>query len=399
MKPSAKSLAWELARAHGLSSSALEKARSKLLRILTNREAMMASYTNLEDLQRSLMKSYTFEAARKNGAYNRYTDVLPYDHSRVRLNQYLSKKSETLSKNSQDIESEKQKLSTNSLGLNYRPFLDSTLDTDYINASIAANFPNLDAFNWRYIVAQGPMMHTCEHFWHMVLQQGVKSIIMLTNFVENHRTKCDVYFPEEKGGVVEFSGLKIKTNAVEFSDSNVFVCRHITVENESQSNGKNILASVHHFHFINWPDHGVPQDPNSVLDLCACLRNHRLEQEAHTDLIGGINIPEPYRSERDSTILVHCSAGIGRSGVFCVINAAVEQLILAGGCQSEAERQMMSENAVDIHYLVSEFRHKRPRMVQTIEQYAFCFLALLYLIEEAIKFQQEKSSISGRFLS
>nr|CAD7256310.1 unnamed protein product [Timema shepardi] len=190
-----------------------------------------------------------------------------------------------------------------------------------------------------YIATQGPRPNTVVDFWRMVWQEQVSVIAMLANVIENGKKKCEQYWPElgkeETHGAVTILTADVSV----FAD---FTFRHFNVSCKSKK------RKVSHLHFTSWPDHGVPFYPQSV---AAYLKKLLLTPRG------------------TGPILVHCSAGVGRTGT----------IILADICL----RMAAAEGAVDILGFQQSMREQRPNMVDNLEQYKLVHLVLLEcLVEE-----------------
>eukprot|EP00731_Ephydatia_muelleri_P019109 Em0011g1149a len=212
--------------------------------------------------------------------------------------------------------------------------LDGEEGSDYINASY------IDGHNQKhaYIVAQGPMPFTVRDFWRMIWQEQVNTIVMLTQCNEGGKRKCEQYWPEKVGDTIEpFPGLRVTMNEyVMFAD---YHTRKMSITNEGSEQLK-----ISHFQFIGWPDHGVPHYSTSLLEFIKRVRNEH---------------------KRDGTpLLVHCSAGVGRSGAFIILDYLM---------------QSMSE-VLNIEECLASVREQRASMVQTLAQYVFIHDALNELI-------------------
>ncbi|XP_030805971.1 LOW QUALITY PROTEIN: receptor-type tyrosine-protein phosphatase eta-like [Camarhynchus parvulus] len=243
----------------------------------------------------------------ENRGKNRYNNVLPYDISRV-------------------------KLSNQSSG------------TDYINANYMPGYNSKKAF----IAAQGPLPNTIEDFWQMVWEKSIYSIVMLTKCVEQARTKCEQYWPDKQP---KSYGDIIVTMVSEVVLPE-WTIRDFTVEKSNTAESH----MVRQFHFTSWPDHGVPE----TTDLLINFRH----------LVHEYNSQNPV----DSPTLVHCSAGVGRTGTFIAIDRLIQQ--------------MEMENTVDVYGVVYDLRMHRPLMVQTEDQYVF----LNQCVMDIIKSQRERKT-------
>ena len=202
--------------------------------------------------------------------------------------------------------------------------------TTYINASY---IPGVYT-NQNFITAQAPMQNTIEDFWRLVIENKIENIVMLTNIIEGNRKKCEMYFPLDTKHPETFGSFVIHLVKTEIFPG--FITRVIKVEKEGRS------AQVNHYHFTAWPDHDVP----SVFDEFLTFVKKTHENLKFTK----------------SSILVHCSAGVGRSGTFITlynIMAAIER-----------------SKPISIYKIVHEMREHRPQMVQTFRQYKFIYLAV-----------------------
>ncbi|XP_014783728.1 receptor-type tyrosine-protein phosphatase T isoform X3 [Octopus bimaculoides] len=200
---------------------------------------------------------------------------------------------------------------------------------DYINANYIDGYEKEKA----YIAAQGPNRSTLNDIWRMVWQENSKTIIMLTNPTETGKRKCDQYWPDE--GTQVSSGISIEClNVDKLPD---FTIRTFLL----QMNG--VSKIVKQFHYTTWPDHGVPKFGNSLI-----LFRQKIRAFDRLD---------------NGPVIVHCSAGVGRTGTYIAIDAQLEQA--------------REEGIVDVHNFVQHMRRQRVNMVQTLEQYVFVYDVLL----------------------
>ncbi|XP_068115987.1 receptor-type tyrosine-protein phosphatase beta-like [Hyperolius riggenbachi] len=238
-----------------------------------------------------------------NREKNRYTNVLPYDTSRV-----------TLHHNG-----------------------DST--GDYINANFIPGYNSTKEF----IAAQGPLPRTVTDFWRMIWEKEVRVIIMLTKCVEVGRVKCEEYWPS--------SSSKMYGNlSVSMTSENVdpdWTIRDFIVTNTKSTQTK----QVRHFHFTAWPDHGVPRTTKDLIRFRNLIREYTT-----------------FRCPASSPILVHCSAGVGRTGTLIALDRIIKQI--------------ETEDKVDVYGTVYDLRMHRGLMVQTESQYIFLNQCALDIIQE-----------------
>ncbi|XP_078021002.1 protein tyrosine phosphatase receptor type Db isoform X12 [Epinephelus lanceolatus] len=239
-----------------------------------------------------------------NKPKNRYANVIAYDHSRVILSS-----------------------------------IEGVPGSDYINANYIDGYRRQNA----YIATQGPLPETFGEFWRMVWEQHTANIIMMTKLEEKSRmpsyffskVKCDQYWPTRG---TETYGL-IQVTLLDTVELATYSVRTFAL----YKSGSNEKREVRHFQFTAWPDHGVPEHPTPFL---AFLRR-----------VKACNPPDA------GPMAVHCSAGVGRTGCFIVIDAMAERI--------------KHEKTIDIYGHVTLMRSQRNYMVQTEDQYIFIHDALL----------------------
>ncbi|KAJ8271455.1 hypothetical protein COCON_G00103140 [Conger conger] len=226
----------------------------------------------------------------ENKGKNRYNNVLPYDSSRVKL----------------------------SAG-------GSAYD-DYINANY------MPGYNLRkeFIAAQGPLPSTVNDFWRMIWEKNVHTLVMLTRCNEQGRVKCEKYWPSGTG---HYNNITVTTTSeIPLED---WTIRDFSVKNVKTAETR----TVSHFHFTAWPDHGVPETTELLINFRHLVREHMDQYSRHFPTV------------------VHCSAGVGRTGTFI----AIDRLIF----------QIERDSVVDVYGVVHDLRMHRPLMVQTEDQLVF----------------------------
>uniref|UniRef100_A0A8C5NGL8 protein-tyrosine-phosphatase n=1 Tax=Gouania willdenowi TaxID=441366 RepID=A0A8C5NGL8_GOUWI len=209
--------------------------------------------------------------------------------------------------------------------------IEGILGSDYINANYIDGYRKQNA----YIATQGPLAETFGDFWRMVWEQRAASVVMMTRLEEKSRIKCDQYWPSRG---TDTYGM-IQVTLLDTMELATFCVRTFSLHKSGSSERR----EVRQFQFTAWPDHGVPEYPTPFLNF---LRR-----------VKACNPPDA------GPIIAHCSAGVGRTGCFIVIDAMLERI--------------RHEHTVDIYGHVTLMRSQRNYMVQTEDQYSFIHEALL----------------------
>ncbi|XP_063720114.1 receptor-type tyrosine-protein phosphatase eta-like [Symsagittifera roscoffensis] len=208
----------------------------------------------------------------------------------------------------------------------------------------------MEQAEFTYIATQGPLHNTVNAFWRMVWEYEVTLIIMLTQCIENDVLKCNQYWPEDNMqwdyGDLTVEGFN-ETKSVNFTRREFRLYRAHTNLNRdvSKINSKSPVKDqpkriVEQFQYTAWPDFGCPENPEQMLKFLAKIRSYY-----------------PYATKPESPIIVHCSAGCGRTGSFIALDQINENI--------------EKSSVVDIRGIVASLRSARPQMVQTQEQYEF----------------------------
>ncbi|XP_045154026.1 receptor-type tyrosine-protein phosphatase C [Echinops telfairi] len=248
-----------------------------------------------------LFSKFSIKEARKpfNQNKNRYVDILPYDYNRVELAE-----------------------------------INGDAGSNYINASFIDGFKEPR----KYIAAQGPRDETVDDFWRMIWEQKATVIVMVTRCEEGNRNKCAEYWPSMEQETKTYGNVMVKIHDLQRCPDYIIQKLNITNTKERTAG-----REVTHIQFTSWPDHGVPEDPHLLLKL-------RRRVKAFSNFFSG-------------PVVVHCSAGVGRTGTYIGIDAMLEGL--------------EAENRVDIYGYVVKLRRQRCLMVQVEAQYILIHQALV----------------------
>jgi len=285
----------------------------------SNETGFDVEFNDIERTTEKLNGKQIFESALSaaNKTKNRYSNVLPPEKTRVKITP-----------------------------------LDDIEGSDYINASFITVHATQEE-KYSYIATQGPLPNTINDFWKMIWEQGTEIIVMLTKEIENTKVgfakvKCDRYWPDttDRYGTIEVT-------VAEVEERNELIIRKFIIKN--CLNNSDETRDILQLQYTAWPDHGLPPSTTEFLHLIALVN----EANSH------------------SPISVHCSAGIGRSGTFCAIHSTLETFKHSlksservGGLDQEFSPP------TDLIKSILELRDQRPGMVQTKEQYMFCYLAI-----------------------
>ncbi|XP_065270871.1 tyrosine-protein phosphatase non-receptor type 1 isoform X3 [Emys orbicularis] len=211
-----------------------------------------------------------------------------------------------------------------------------------------------------YILTQGPLPNTCGHFWEMVWEQKSRGVVMLNRVMEKGSIKCAQYWPQKEEKEMLFEDTDLKLTLISEDIKSYYTVRQLELENLTAQETREIL----HFHYTTWPDFGVPESPASFLNFLFKVRE------------SGSLSPE------HGPIVVHCSAGIGRSGTFCLVDTC---LLLMD--------KRKDPSSVDIKQVLLEMRKYRMGLIQTADQLRFSYLAVI----EGAKFIMGDASVQEQW--
>ncbi|XP_061772585.1 tyrosine-protein phosphatase non-receptor type 6-like [Nerophis ophidion] len=266
----------------------------------------------LQKFEAKVKKSREEGQRPENKSKNRYKNILPFNDTRVTL----------------------QNADPNVVG------------SDYINANYVRN-TLWDLENPKvYIATQGCLATTVNDFWQMVWQENTRVIVMTTREVEKGRNKCVPYWPDSE--TPKMAGCYVVTSKSERDalDYKVRVLELAPVNKPKYS------RTVWHYQYRSWPDHGVPQEPGAILSFLTQV--NAKQDECHDA----------------GPMVIHCSAGIGRTGTIVVIDMIIGTINTIGlNCD------------IDISKYIQMVREQRSGMVQTEAQYRFIYLAVSEYIQ------------------
>uniref|UniRef100_A0A1I8AVL0 Protein-tyrosine-phosphatase n=1 Tax=Steinernema glaseri TaxID=37863 RepID=A0A1I8AVL0_9BILA len=222
-------------------------------------------------------------------------------------------------------------------------------EEDYIHA----NWLTVPNSAQKYICTQGPLEETLEDFWYMILQERVPVIVMLCAVVEGGSEKCTQYWPLAAGETMRYGNISIRNEKVTSTGIDTVRCTMLEVESRDDK------LTVAHYQWADWPDHLAPTDPKPAVELLRLCKT---------------------TSSANRPIVVHCSAGIGRTGTFCGIDFASERI------KANSQVSMVS--------IMKEIRQQRVHSIQTTLQYLYLHTCVLeYFIKNG--YMKADSSIKS----
>ncbi|CAF97832.1 unnamed protein product, partial [Tetraodon nigroviridis] len=261
----------------------------------------------LQKLEAKVKRSREEGQRPENKSKNRYKNILPFNDTRVIL----------------------------------RHADPNVVGSDYINANYVRNTLWESTNQKVYIATQGCLASTVNDFWQMIWQENTKVIVMTTREVEKGRNKCVPYWPEGKGPKEVGQYVVTTVSHREAADYKIRVLEVFPAQQPKH------CRTIWHYQYISWPDHGVPEEPGGVLSF---LDQVNTKQEEFGDA---------------GPMVIHCSAGIGRTGTIVVIDMILETIDTLGlDCD------------IDISKYIVMVREQRSGMVQTEAQYKFIYLAV-----------------------
>ncbi|ESN94564.1 hypothetical protein HELRODRAFT_107832 [Helobdella robusta] len=261
-------------------------------------------FESLKNVGRNQSKDVAGEEV--NVLKNRYSNIRPYDISRVKISAC------------------------------------SGDNSDYINASWIPGY-----FSRRqYIATQGPLDSTLDDFWRMIWEYNVKAIVMITRLVEEGKIKCCQYWPSDDE-VVLYGDIAVKVASVVTTEH--WVVREMSVSLVSCGQECRL---VKHCFYTSWPDMKTPEESQSIINYIRMVRGC-------------------FSVRGSSPLVVHCSAGVGRTGTFIGLDTALYQL--------------EEEEMVDIYGAVYKMRLNRAFMVQNEKQYIYIYLVVKDMIQAYLR--------------
>ncbi len=286
-----------------------------------------------QEMRSGRTTNFSIGAGIERGLKNRYNNVWPFDHTRVKIQEP-----------------------------------EDGVD-DYINAS----FLKPPFGEKSYIATQGPLPPTFLDFWKVVWEQNSRVIVMLTREMEMGRVKCHKYWPSAQQPSMDLGPIRLTFLREEMPDTSDITVLVRQMRLQHLGHPEEADRVITQIQYTGWPDFGVPDTPLEVLKVVKLANAHNRVLSSTTAS------PSSFLSTTSSSamagpMVVHCSAGCGRTGAFCVIDAVLSKLrgLKRGEYLSAADREDV------VFETVGAFREQRLSMVQCLRQYVFCYEAILW---------------------
>ncbi|KAK9433667.1 protein-tyrosine phosphatase-like protein [Lipomyces doorenjongii] len=262
-------------------------------------------------------QKFSISAALERGTKNRYNNIFPYDHTRVKLSC-------------------------------------SPGSCDYINAS----FIRAHESTKQYIATQGPLPETFTDFWSVVWDQNVRVIVMLTPTKEGGQVKCHSYWQDTRYGQLTLSPLSEQEVVLSSKTNTKVRIRKFSLSLASQPFSP--FREITHIQYVSWPDLGTPADPIDIVALSKLASQFNSADGGEADAV-------------TPPMVVHCSAGCGRTGTFCTVDSVID--ILSRNNESDSPSSCQTEDLVA--EVVHDLRTQRLSMVQCLRQFVICYESIL----------------------
>ena len=270
------------------------------------------------------MTSNSFVRDERNLSKSRYRDVIPGEATRVKLQPDYDDKSDFINANYVSGYNNQEKA--------------------YIFTQGNKKKRNNKIISVLFLLNIGPLESTVKDFWRMVWQENIVIIVMTTNIRESNTIKCYPYWPSETKAVLNAGLYQIQNEESERFSS--FIVTKLSLRKKNHSD----VRTIYHAHYIKWPDHGIPPNTNDALDFLERVNYYKR------------------LTQTQAPILVHCSAGIGRTGTFCAIDIGI--------------KRYLEKMNIDMPATVMKMRSERAGRVQTEDRYVFSHLALMDYIKQ-----------------
>ena len=307
------------------------------------------------DQRKNVLKINADVAKRRNNLHwNRFINIYPYDFNRIKLqvpianNDYLNGSYITGDKSMKDSKNSPTLVGGETMAGRGRAI-------DY------SKYENVN-----FLATQGPLSETVDHHWQAIYENNVDMIVMLTKLVEGDgNTKCEQYWPSNVGETSRFGSYDVMLVSEE-NPRPTEVRRQLYLLDTRESCNKRKTGgekSIIHLHYVGWPDYGVPEENDHIVNLVKDVR----------EIIKGDTT-----RKQNYNILVHCSAGVGRTGTFIALYKLMEEIeaIMERRLELSSNTLNNDNQKINIFSTVFSLREKRVEMVQSWAQYKYLYASV-----------------------
>lgn len=303
-----------------------EDLQSLVQRELESLQPFSQEFERLEQMSfDTIQRKTTVAELSTNRKRNRYNDIVPFDSTRVRILPPY--------KISGDVDA-----------------------SDYINASFITDVTH--SADKKYIAAQGPGEDTTPAFWQMIWQYDIRVVVMLTAVLESCGVKCNTYWPDGLGEMRKYNDLTVQLFDV--AEAPTYVVRKFDLSHPSASRSRVIV----HIQYMSWPDRTTPSSCEELIQL---VQLTRVMYNQYSNK--GCDTPSP--------ILIHCSAGVGRTGTYICVEQVMKVI------------DNMTSSEIDVFHTVYQLRRDRRYMVQTRAQYEYVYRCIVTYLKQREKLESQ----------
>ena len=291
---------------------------------------------------------------RENVQLNRFINIFPYDYNRIKLQLPISGNDYINGSHITGPLSETTRTSTN----------ETPGARDSMEEGLCHDYSKYDNIN--FLATQGPLPETLEQQWQAIYENDVDIIVMLTNLIEGGNEKCEQYWPSNSGETERYGCYDVILMSEESPRPEILTRKLYLLDtrdnDEKRKTGKEKLIT--HLHYVGWPDYGVPEENDHIVNLVKDVRSI---------------IKEDTDRNKRCNVLVHCSAGVGRTGTFIALYQLMEQIetIVEKRSMTNEDNNALNDNqTLNIFTAVFQLRSKRVEMVQSWAQYKYLYASV-----------------------
>ena len=287
----------------------------------------------------------------ENLLLNRFINIYPYDYNRIKL-QFSPSGTDYINGSYITGPLSSKTIAENS---NLRNSVEEELCHDW------SKYNNIN-----FIATQGPLLETLDHHWQTIYENDVDIIVLLTSLIEGGKEKCQQYWPSNSGDTEGYGCYDVMLMSEEKPRSEILKRKLYLLDTRDndikRKTGKS--KEITHLHYVGWPDYGVPEQNDHIVNLVKDVRSI---------------IKEDYDRNKRCNVLVHCSAGVGRTGTFIALYQMMEKIetMIENRSVMAQDNDAVAENqTLNIFTTVLQLRSKRVEMVQSWVQYKYLYASV-----------------------